>query len=61
MLPDANRIGYTVGYGLGAEKFTFDIALQYVELEARTTTSNVDDFFGTYRSNTVALGTSFGW
>jgi len=61
LLPDANRTGYSVGYGLGAKKFTFDIAMLYVDFKTRTTTSNVDDFFGTYRSNTLMLGTSFGW
>jgi long-chain fatty acid transport protein len=61
MLPDADRVGYTVGYGLGAEKFDFDIALAYVDFESRTTTSNIHDFFGTYRSSTLSLGTSFRW
>jgi long-chain fatty acid transport protein len=61
MLPDADRMGYAVGYGLGAEKLTFDIALLYVDIETRRTTSNVNDFLGTYRSGTVVLGTSFGW
>jgi long-chain fatty acid transport protein len=61
VLPDADRLGYAVGYGLTAEKFTFDIALLYVDFAKRTTTSNVDDFFGTYRSDTVNLGTSFAW
>jgi long-chain fatty acid transport protein len=61
MLADADRIGYSVGYGLGAEKFVFDIALLYVEYDSRTTASNYDDFLGTYRTNNVTLGMSVGW
>ena len=61
LIPDADRIGYAVGYGLGAKKFDFDIAMMYVDSKTRTTTANVYDFLGTYRSSSLSLGTSFGW
>ena len=61
LIPDADRIGYAVGYGLGAKKFNFDIAMMYVDSQTRTTTANVYDFLGTYRSSSLSLGTSFGW
>jgi len=61
LIPDADRMGYAVGYGLGAKKFDFDIAMMYVDSQSRRTTSNVYDFLGTYRSSSLSLGTSFGW
>jgi len=61
LIPDADRMGYAVGYGLGAKKFDFDIAMMYVDFQTRTTPSNVYDFLGTYRSSSLMLGTSFGW
>jgi len=54
-------MGYTVGYGLGAKKFNFDIAMSYVDFQKRTTTANAYDFLGAYRSSSLSLATSFGW
>jgi long-chain fatty acid transport protein len=60
-LPDADRLGGTVGYGLGTKRFDFDIAVMYVDFEERTTLSNVDNFLGSYRTGNLLLGTSFRW
>lgn len=57
LLPDANRNGFTVGYGLGR----VDLAIMYLMFDERTRDSNfpgdsVSTFFGTYQNEAVLFG-----
>jgi len=63
ILPDADRLGFTAGFGLQAESVTFDIAVLYVDFDDRTVRfpNSTDGFYGTYSSDTMLLGLSFGW
>jgi long-chain fatty acid transport protein len=61
VLPDADRLGYCVGWGREWGDLAFDVALLYVDFEQRTTTTSRDGFYGTYTSDVLLLGTSFGW
>jgi long-chain fatty acid transport protein len=63
VLPDADRVGLTLGFGLQAADLTFDIAALYVDLDDRTVRfpNSNDGFYGTYMSDTLLLGVSFGW
>ena len=54
LLPDADRYGVTIGYGTKR----YDVALMYVQFDDRTTTTNHDNFFGTYEFTIVLLGGS---
>lgn len=61
LLPDANRLGYTVGWGRQWKTLSFDVALLYVDFDTRTTTTSRDGLYGTYNTDTLLLGTSIGW
>lgn len=57
LLPDANRNGFTVGYGLGR----VDLALMYLLFDERTRSGNLEGqeestFFGTYETTAILLG-----
>lgn len=52
LLPDADRNDYTIGYGTPR----YDVALMYVDFDSRTTTTNRDNFFGTYNTDVWLLG-----
>lgn len=54
VLPDAERDGFTLGYGNGR----FDVAAMYLDFEERTTLVNHDGFFGTYNTEVFLLGFS---
>jgi long-chain fatty acid transport protein len=57
LLPDANRNGVTVGYGLRtARGWRLDAALMYLKFDERETLVNENDFNGTYESNAWLLG-----
>jgi len=53
LLPDADRHGFTVGFGW---RDRFDIAFMYLLFDERTTTTNYDNFFGTYDTTAWLLG-----
>jgi len=55
VLPDADRNGFTVGFGTRR----FDVAAMYLLFDDRTTTVNRDGFFGTY--NTEVALFAFSW
>ncbi len=55
VLPDADRDGFTIGYGTDR----WDFALMYLLLDERTTLTNRDDFFGTYNTEVALFGISF--
>lgn len=60
LLPDADRLGYTIGYGWVGTKRTFDVALMYLDFEERSTSTNVDNFNGTYDTDAILLGLTLG-
>lgn len=53
LLPDADRQGFSVGFGW---RDRLDVALMYLLFDERTTTTNYDNFFGTYNTNAWLLG-----
>ena len=58
LLPDADRIGYCVGYG-HTQGFRFDTALMFLDFKKRTKstfTANEGPFLGTYQTQAVLLG-----
>ncbi len=61
LLPDADRIGYTIGYGHTSGRVSFDVALLFVDFRRRTTLVNSDGFNGTYTQDALLLGLSLGW
>lgn len=53
LLPDADRSGFTVGYGRTGGRVGIDLALMYLDFEERTrfrSFENEGDFFGTYNT-----------
>jgi long-chain fatty acid transport protein len=58
LLPDADRIGYCVGYG-HTQGFRFDTALMFLDFKKRTKSTfaaNEGPFLGTYQTQAVLLG-----
>ncbi len=53
LLPDADRNGFTIGFGW---RDRFDVAFMYLLFDERTTTTNYDNFFGTYDTTAWLLG-----
>lgn len=56
LLPDSDRNGFTVGYGRSVGAWGYDVALMYLDFKERTTTTNHDNFFGTYKTDAWLLG-----
>lgn len=57
LLPDADRNGFTVGYGTGR----FDLAVMYLDFDERTRARSFEGeeqstFFGTYNTRAILLG-----
>lgn len=50
LLPDADRNGYTIGYGHAGAKMNLDLAFMYLPFDEREVTVSRDNFFGTYES-----------
>ena len=61
LLPDADRTGYSAGFGFATEVLDVDLALMLVDFDERTTRSNDDGFFGSYQNEVWLLGTTIGW
>ncbi len=62
LLPDANRNGFTLGYGhTTAGGFNLDFAVMYLQFEKRTTRTNINNFNGTYETNAILLGLTATW
>jgi long-chain fatty acid transport protein len=55
LLPDANRTGFTVGFGFGNEHTKVEISNLFLFFHDRTTTANKDQFNGTYTNCTDLL------
>lgn len=60
LLPDADRNGFTIGYGWKGAKRDFDLAFMYLPFDERTRqqsfASDPDDYFGTYETTAFLLG-----
>ena len=61
LLPDAERWGYSLGYGYTGNKVDVDAYVLYVAFDDRTTMDNLDGFYGTYSTNVLILGASVGF
>jgi len=64
LLPDANRNGFSVGYGRQGNRLKTDLALMYLPFDKRTIDSSVaqvDNFYGTYKKTAWLLGVTVGW
>lgn len=64
LLPDANRNGFSVGYGRQGNRLKTDVALMYLPFDTRTIDSSVaqvDNFYGTYKKTAWLLGMTVGW
>lgn len=63
LLPDANRNGFTVGYGYSGS-YTFDVALMYLIFDERTRNETFPGdavFHGVYDTKAVLLGLTLGF
>lgn len=66
LLPDADRNGFTIGYGWQGNKTSFDVAAMYLDFdESKRSRSFEGDeastFFGTYQNRAVLLGLTLGF
>ena len=61
LLPDNKRNGFTVGWGHHGGRFGTDLALMYLPFGARTTTTNSDNFNGTYDTTSWLLGATLSF
>ena len=64
LLPDSNRIGYSLGYGWEGSKYSLDLAAMYLTFDERTRDKSFDgeaDFFGTYNQEAILLGATLGF
>jgi long-chain fatty acid transport protein len=61
LLPDANRNGLTLGWGHQFGGANLDLALMYLKFDERTTTTNQDNFNGTYNTTAWLFGASIGF
>jgi len=66
LLPDADRNGFTVGYGYKGERVRSDFYVLWVAFNDRTTSDgttavNLDGFDGRYETDVLLAGASFGW
>jgi long-chain fatty acid transport protein len=61
LLPDANRNGFTLGYGHQFSATNLDLALMYLPFDERTTTTNNDNFNGTYNTTAWLFGVTLGF
>jgi len=67
LLPDADRNGYTLGYGWqGGGRTSFDFAVMYLDFDERTRFANFpgeedSEFFGAYQNKAVLVGLTLGF
>ncbi len=59
LLPDADRNGYTLGWGPAPGTGGFDFALMYVPFDERTTTVSAENFNGTYNNEVWLFGVTW--
>jgi long-chain fatty acid transport protein len=69
LLPDSDRLGYTLGWGHEGNRVDFDLALMYLTFDDRTRDENFSasaedraaEYFGTYNTEAVLLGLTLGF
>ncbi|MFN7942948.1 MAG: outer membrane protein transport protein [Thermoanaerobaculia bacterium] len=61
LLPDSDRLGYTVGFGHALGGNQIDLALMYLPFDDRTTTTNSDNFNGTYKTQAWLFGATYSF
>lgn len=64
LLPDADRNGYTIGYGHNGPGLGFDVAIMYLDFKERTRARSFPGegpFFGTYNTQAVLFGVTLNW
>lgn len=61
LLPDADRNGFTVGWGRKGARAKTDIALMYLPFDERVTNTNRDNFNGTYNTTAWLLGATLSF
>jgi long-chain fatty acid transport protein len=64
LLPDANRNGFTVGYGSTGPGLKWDVAVMYLKFDERErhrTLANEPVFHGTYDTTAWLFGLTIGW
>jgi long-chain fatty acid transport protein len=61
LLPDADRNGFSVGYGYKGGWLKPDFSFMYVRLNSRTTRSNREGFNGVYNGDVVLFGVTLNW
>ncbi len=60
LLPDADRAGYSVGWGRKGGPFDIDLAVSYLDFNPRTTFISIDGFNGTYSQTGWLFAATFG-
>jgi long-chain fatty acid transport protein len=70
LLPDADRNGFTIGFGHNGPGLGFDVALMYLPFDERTRDQSFatgpgeapdPTFFGTYNTTAYLLGVTVNW
>jgi long-chain fatty acid transport protein len=61
LLPDANRNGFSVGFGHRGRAFRTDLALLYLPFEDRCTSTNRDNFNGCYETTAWLFGATLSF
>ncbi len=59
LLPDAERKGFTFGYGTASG--LLDFAVMYLDADKRSTSTNRDGFNGTYETDAWLVGLTLNW
>ena len=61
ILPDADRNGYSIGYGRQGGRVNWDIAVLYLPFDERSTSTNRDGFNGSYEITGWLYGLTVSW
>lgn len=64
LLPDADRNGFTLGYGRTGPGFNYDLAVMYLDFKERTRDQSFDEegpFFGTYNTQALLVGVTLNF
>lgn len=61
LLADADRVGYSLGYGTDVGGVEAEFAVVYIDFDPRATATNRDGFNGSYENRGWILATSFAW